>query len=217
MYLRSTSFAPYSFIPTRYAFGKTSDEGRFAMSDNINPHLAWGDVPDGTRSLAVVCYDPDVPSVGDDVNQEGRTVSVDLPRVNFFHWVLVDLPPSLREIGEGVHCTGITAQGKPKTSSPDGGVHGVNDYTGWFAGQEDMKGNYYGYDGPGPPWNDERVHAYHFAVFALDVESLGLHGSFTGAKAMRALRSHVLAQATLVGLYAINPEARAKHLASLGG
>jgi phosphatidylethanolamine-binding protein (PEBP) family uncharacterized protein len=40
----------------------------------------------------VICHDPDVPSKGDDVNQEGRGVPASLPRVDFFHWVLVDLP-----------------------------------------------------------------------------------------------------------------------------
>jgi hypothetical protein len=39
---------------------------------------------------------------------------------------------------------------------------GVNDYTGWFANDPDMAGEYYGYDGPCPPWNDERVHTYVF-------------------------------------------------------
>ena len=50
-------------------------------------------VPAGTRSFAIICHDPDVPSQGDDVNQEGRVVPATLPRVDFFHWVLVDLPP----------------------------------------------------------------------------------------------------------------------------
>jgi phosphatidylethanolamine-binding protein (PEBP) family uncharacterized protein len=40
---------------------------------------------------------------------------------------------------------------------------------GWFAGDNDMRGDYYGYDGPCPPWNDEIVHRYVFTLFALDV------------------------------------------------
>jgi Raf kinase inhibitor-like YbhB/YbcL family protein len=207
MYVVSKSFPPYAFIPERYAFGKHDPENHFAFAGNRNPHLAWGDVPEGTQSFAIICNDPDVPSVGDDVNQEGKVVPVELPRSVFFHWVLVDVPGNVREIKEGMHSLGIIEGGK-EPSSPDGGVVGVNDYTDWFKGQEGMEGTYYGYDGPAPPWNDARVHAYHFTVFALDVKSLGLSGSFSGHKAMRALRSHVLTSASHVGLYAINPDAR---------
>jgi hypothetical protein len=213
MYVVSKSFPPYGFIPEKYAFGKWDPSSKFTFAGNRNPHLQWGGAPEGTRSFAIVCYDPDVPSVGDDVNQEGKVVPVGLPRINFFHWVIVDIKPDVQEIKEAVHCIGVTSHGKDDTTTPDGGVQGINGYTDWFASNEQMKGNYYGYDGPGPPWNDARVHAYHFCVFALDVESLGLHGSFSGPKAMRALRSHVLAQATHVGLYAINPDARAAHKA----
>ena len=53
------------------------------MSDNKNPHLQWSDLPAGTRSLVLICHDYDVPSKGDDVNQEGKTVSANLPRVDF--------------------------------------------------------------------------------------------------------------------------------------
>jgi Raf kinase inhibitor-like YbhB/YbcL family protein len=215
MYVTTKSFVPYGFIPTKCAFGKHDPATQFTFAGNRNPHLAWGDVPEGTESIAVIAYDTEVPSSGEHVNQAGVTVPVALPRTTFFHWVLLDLPANLREIGEGMHSLGITRNGKQNQSSPDGGVAGINDYTDWFAGDESMKGNYYGYDGPAPPWNDERVHAYTFTVFALNVRSLGMHGSFNGHKAMRALRSHVLSQASIVGLYAINPDARAAHLATL--
>lgn len=62
------------------------------MSDNKNPHLQWSDLPAGTRSLVLICHDYDVPSKGDDVNQEGKTVPANLPRVDFYHWVMIDLP-----------------------------------------------------------------------------------------------------------------------------
>lgn len=211
MYVKSQTFKPYEFIPTRCAFGKHDPENHFALAGNRNPHLAWGDVPEGTRSLAIVCYDPDVPSVADDVNQEGKTVPAELPRLNFFHWVLIDLPPDLREIKEGMHSLGVAPGGKQAETSPNGGIQGLNGYTDWFKGDEAMEGFYFGYDGPAPPWNDERVHAYHFTVFALDIEKLGLSGQFSGHKVMRALRSHVLASASIVGLYAINPDARNAH------
>ncbi len=207
MHLRSDSFRPYDTLDVRLCFGRHDAETTFALSSNRNPHLAWSDVPEGTKSFALICFDPEVPSRGDDVNQAGRTVPLDLPRVDFYHWVVADLPASLREIGEGSHCDGITARGKAAGPTPDGGVQGLNDYTGWFAGDADMGGDYAGYDGPCPPFNDERVHAYRFQLFALDVASLGLSGGFSGGDLRAALAGHVLATAELVGLYHINPDA----------
>lgn len=208
MHLRSDSFKPYDYLDARLAFGKHDAATHFTFAGNRNPHLAWSDAPDGTRSFALLCYDPDVPSRGDDVNQEGKTVPLDLPRVDFFHWVVVDLPAALDHIDEGAHSDGVTARGKAPGGTPDGGLQGNNDYTGWFAGDANMGGTYAGYDGPGPPWNDERVHGYRFCLYALDVESLGLSGDFDGHAARKAMAGHVLASAELTGLYVINQSAR---------
>jgi len=209
MFLTSQSFKPYAVLSPEFAFGQHDPETRFAFAGNRNPHLAWSGVPDGTQSFALLCYDPDVPSRGDDVNQEGKTVPIELPRVDFFHWVVADLPASLRELAAGSHSDGVTPKGKAHGATPSGGVTGLNDYTGWFAGHEAMGGNYAGYDGPAPPWNDARVHGYRFVVYALDVPSLGLTGPFTGHDLRRAMAGHVLAEAELVALYAINPDALA--------
>ncbi len=207
MQLRSDSLADGQTIADRFAFGKPHPETHFTFSDNVSPHLAWSGAPEGTRSFAVICHDPDVPSVGDDVNQEGRSVPHDLPRVDFFHWVLVDVPAGVTELAEGAHADGVVAKGKAPGPAPVG-RQGLNDYTGWFAGHPDMGGQYAGYDGPAPPWNDERLHHYHFTVFALDVDRLDVDGAFTGQQAREAMKGHVLAQAALVGTYAINPALR---------
>ena len=74
MKLTSKSFADQQFIPQANAFGKIDSESHIALAGNRNPHLAWVDAPEGTKSFVVVCHDPDVPSKGDDVNQEGREV-----------------------------------------------------------------------------------------------------------------------------------------------
>jgi hypothetical protein len=207
MHVRSNSFTPYSFLDARLAFGTHHATEHVALSENRNPHLAWSGVPEGTMSFALICHDPEVPTVGTDVNQEGRTVPIDLPRADFFHWVVADLPASLSEIVEGSHSEGITARGKPSGKSAHGGQQGLNDYTNWFAGDADMGGSYFGYDGPCPPWNDERVHAYVFTVFALDCSSVGLSNAFTGADLREAMSGHILARASITGLYKINPHA----------
>jgi Raf kinase inhibitor-like YbhB/YbcL family protein len=208
MKIWSESFGDGDAIPTGNAFGRYDEQSHVALSENKNPHLAWSDLPPGTKSLVVVCHDPDVPSRGDDVNKEGRTVPASLPRVDFTHWVLVDLDPSA-PIREGEFSSGITPRGK---KGPGGGPRntrqGVNDYTGWFAGDADMKGTYFGYDGPCPPWNDEIVHHYHFTVYAIDSARCPVEGDFTRDDVLEAIKGHVLGETAIVGTYHIYPKAR---------
>jgi len=209
MRVRSDDLEPMQPIPTEFAFAKpgTGDEP-IALSLNRNPHLAWSDVPPGTRSFAIFCIDTDVPTSGEDVNQAGRHVPASLPRTEFFHWVMIDVPPECRELGTGSCADGVVAHGKQNPFGPPGAKQGINDYTGWFANDPDMKGDYYGYDGPCPPWNDDLLHHYHFHVYALDVPSLGVSGRFTGKEARAAMEGHVLAEAELVGTYTLNAALR---------
>jgi Raf kinase inhibitor-like YbhB/YbcL family protein len=83
---------------------------------------------------------------------------------------------------------------------------GLNDYTGWFAGDADMEGDYHGYDGPCPPWNDELVHNYIFRLYALDVPRLDLPATFTGADLRKAIFGHILDEAQLIASYTLNPQ-----------
>ncbi|MBI4756073.1 MAG: YbhB/YbcL family Raf kinase inhibitor-like protein [Betaproteobacteria bacterium] len=205
MELRSNSFTDNAPIPGEFAFCIPATTGHVALSANRNPHLAWSGLPAGTRSLVLLCHDPDVPSRGDDVNQEGRTVPAALPRVDFFHWVLVDLPPHPAAIAAGEFADGVRPRGKPGPDGPRNSRQGINDYTGWFAGDADMAGDYHGYDGPCPPWNDEIPHRYAFTLYALDVPRLAVESRFTGQEVRAALQGHVLAQARLTGRYALNP------------
>ncbi len=205
MNLSSQSFEPGGRIPADFAFARPDPERHFRFAGNKSPHLAWSDAPAGTRSFALLCVDPDAPSVGDDVNKEGRSVPRDLPRTDFVHWVLVDLPAGLRSLEAGSCSDGVTPRGKRRPPGPAGARQGRNDYTGWFAGDAALAGTYLGYDGPAPPWNDERVHRYRFRLHALDVERLDLPDAFTAADVERALEGHVLARAELVGTYTQNP------------
>jgi Raf kinase inhibitor-like YbhB/YbcL family protein len=204
MKLWSDSWINGDRIPARFAAGRLEGAGGVGFSDNLNPHLAWSEVPAGTRSLALICHDFDVPSRGDDVNQADREVPSDLPRVDFFHWVVVDLPAGLSRIGEGEFSRGFTARGKPGPATLHGARHGLNDYTGWFAGDAQMSGQYFGYDGPFPPFNDSLVHHYVFTLYALDVQRTPVDGSFTGAQVREAIARHVLAEATHSGTYTLN-------------
>jgi len=204
MELTSSSFPDGAVIPGEFAFCLPDPDSHVILAPNRNPHLAWTAVPVGTRSLALICHDPDVPTKPDDVNQEGREVPDDLPRTDFFHWVVTDLPADLGEIVAGSFADGVVARGQDAAAGPHGSHQGLNDYTGWFAGDADMEGQYYGYDGPCPPWNDSLVHHYVFTAYALDVETVGVDGGFSGAALRKAIAPRVLDQASLTGTYTLN-------------
>lgn len=205
MKLNSNSFRDGARIPEAFAFGKPDPKKYVALSQNRNPDLAWADIPSGTRSLAVICRDYDVPSRADDVNQEGRVIPASLPRIDFYHWVLVDLDPKSGPIRPGEFSDGVTARGKKGPESPRGTRQGLNDYTMWFASDKEMSGDYFGYDGPCPPWNDSIVHHYVFTLYALDFDKCPVTGVFKAPDVLAAIRGHILAEASITGLYSLNP------------
>ena len=205
MQLMSSSFGHQQRIPSEFAFGIPDADQHLRLGPNRNPHLRWTGVPSSARSLVLVCVDSDVPTRGDDVNQPGRVVPASLPRTDFYHWLMVDIPPTVHEIAAGASAEGIVPRGKQSPAGPPGSRQGLTDYTAWFAGDPDMGGQYFGYDGPCPPWNDEIPHHYVFTVFALDVAKLAVDGAFTGAQAREAMKGHVLAQASITGRYTLNP------------
>lgn len=205
MKLHSHSFSDGATIPTRYAFGRPHAQNQMALADNFNPHLAWSEVPAGAKSFVVLCVDPDVPSKPDDVNQSDREIPADLPRVDFYHWVLVDINANTTEIAEGAYAKGVTPRGKSGPLSLDGTRQGINDFTEFLAQDRDMNGDYFGYDGPCPPWNDAIEHRYVFTVYALDIDEVPLEGKFTGAQVEAAIKDHIIGQASITGVYTLNP------------
>jgi Raf kinase inhibitor-like YbhB/YbcL family protein len=91
MKLTSKAFAPGEMIPKKY----TCD------GPDVSPPLAWAEVPEGTRSLALICDDPDAP-VG-----------------TWVHWVYYNIPPDIDGLPENV-----STQDKPVS----GGTQGINDF-----------------------------------------------------------------------------------------
>ena len=205
MKLESTSLADGGRIPAKFAFATHDPDTRARLSDNVSPHLKWSFVPNGTRSFALICHDPDAPSEGTDVNQPDREVPADLPRADFFHWAVVDIPSNVREFEEGMFSDGVAVGGKDAPFGPLGTRQGINDYTGWFAGDDEMAGAYYGYDGPAPPWNDSIEHRYVFTVYALDLDGVELSSDFTAPEVLEAIDGHVVGEASLSGTYTQNP------------
>lgn len=193
MMLTLPAFTNGGAIPAEYAYCIPSNgKNRKQMGKNLNPEMRWSDLPEGTQSLAIIMVDTDVPQNKENANKEGVTLTKDMARENFYHFVLVDIPVSLSSIKEGQDSHGVVPQGK-KPGLTDYGIRGINDYSH----------NNGGYDGPCPPWNDELIHHYHFYLYALDVKSLGLTGHFDGRQALSAIKKHILAQSEWVGTYSL--------------
>jgi len=91
----STMFDDGQTIPDRAAHSMTGGE-------NVSPDLSWSGVPDGAKSLAVTCYDPDAPTT-----------------VGFTHWVLFDIDPSTTSLEAGAGASG---------KQPKGSVLGFSDW-----------------------------------------------------------------------------------------
>lgn len=192
-------------IPAKYALCVPGENGPVDMAPNINPEISWEDVPEGTKSFAITIIDIDVPSKPDDVNQEGKTVPKDLPRVDFFHLTLCNIPVDINMIPEGALSDGVTARGK-KSGQIEYGFAGLNDYTGWFKGDENMEGDYGSYDGPCPPWNDSIPHRYIFKVYALDIEEIDLNEKYTGQELIEAMDGHIIDTDEKMCTYLLNKE-----------
>ena len=141
--ITSPAFQNNDNIPSKY----TCD------GSDINPSLMIENCPAGAKSFALICDDPDA------------------PMGTWVHWVLWNIPPSVKEIKEN--------------SVPQGGVEGMNDF------------RKHSYGGPCPP---SGTHRYFFKVYALDT-LLIISPNSTKADLEKAIKGHILAQGQLIGLY----------------
>ncbi len=102
----SSAFSEGGMIPERF----TCD------GSGVSPHLSWGEQPAGTKSITIICNDPDAPGG------------------NFVHWLLYDIPASTRELPENVPPDGVLSNGAKQGVTdfdslgyggpcPPGGVH----------------------------------------------------------------------------------------------
>lgn len=194
MKLISHDFEHGQWIPPECAYGRLNN-GEFALSDNLNPHLKWSNLPEGTKSLVIACIDPDVPTDREALNADGE-IPEDQPRRDFVHWLIWNVSPEVNEIQKGEASVGDETTGK--TFEKFVGVEALNDYT---RNAEVHRG----YDGPCPPGFDARLHGYEFMVYALDVDALDLPDTASWLQVRSAMAAHVLGMAVLQGIFSLNP------------
>ena len=118
MKLYSDSFPNKGVIPAEFAFAIIDEKTRVKLSSNKNPHLAWSDAPEQTQSFVVLCVDATAPTDAADVNQTDREVPAELPRADFSHWVLINIPATCMKSVPVSFRTKSHRRAKPVRSSP---------------------------------------------------------------------------------------------------
>src|ERR671932_1819606 len=79
MQVTSTSFKEGERLGMDYVLSE--DFGFGCNGGNQSPQLSWSGAPEGTRSFALTCYDPDAPTGS-----------------GFWHWVVVNIPANVTEL-----------------------------------------------------------------------------------------------------------------------
>jgi Raf kinase inhibitor-like YbhB/YbcL family protein len=117
MRLTSPAFQHHGKIPKKH-----TGEG-----EDVSPPVAWSNAPEGTRSFALICHDPDAPLVSPG-------------SYGFVHWVLYDIPASATGLPEGVQdgtrgTNNFDRQGYGGPMPPEG--HGTHHYFFWLLALDD--------------------------------------------------------------------------------
>ncbi len=162
MKLTSREFTDGSSIPSKFT----------GVGEDISPTLTWSGVPESTKSLALICDDPDAPSA-----------TSPRPEGPWVHWVIYNMAADLSQLPEAV-------ERKSKPTAPTGAIQGKNDFDS----------DHIGYRGPMPPVGSG-PHRYIFVLYALDRELDLDPQQADKARLLEAMQGHILSSAKLTGTF----------------
>ena len=173
----------------------TADGKSDKIGANIRPEIRWSGAPAGTKSFAVFMMDPDVPADFTDAGKDGRILAADAKRQDFYHWGVINIPADVSALAGGKPGSAITS-----------GTELLNDLgsNGYITPPT-------AFGGPCPPWNDARIHHYHFIVLALNATPAPVSDKTTAKEMFSRLIASdaLLASGTVIGTYTLNPALRA--------
>ena len=91
----------FTLTSTGFTDGGALPDAQVQAKGNRSPQLSWSGAPEGTKSFAITCYDPDAPTGS-----------------GFWHWTVANLPADVTELAEGASPAGL----------PKGAVEGRTDF-----------------------------------------------------------------------------------------
>ena len=92
---------PGERLDDKYAACIHTTGEKHAKGNNINPEISWSGAPTNTKSFALIVVDPDVPFDLANANKEGAVIPRGMRRINYYHWLALNIPKDKTSIAEG--------------------------------------------------------------------------------------------------------------------
>ncbi|HEX8660715.1 MAG TPA: YbhB/YbcL family Raf kinase inhibitor-like protein, partial [Brevundimonas sp.] len=91
----------FTLTSTGFADGGALPDAQVYAKGNRSPQLSWSGAPEGTKSFAVTCYDPDAPTGS-----------------GFWHWTVANIPADVTELTEGGPVPAGAVEGRTDFGEP---------------------------------------------------------------------------------------------------